>query len=88
MRVAEVQTEPIEIGEHRESVELEAGLILGGGTVWMEDEQPVKVQLVIEPVEPEPELAPAPEALPEVPLGAAAVAPPAVVVSDPEGAPQ
>jgi YbbR domain-containing protein len=84
MRVAEVQTEPIEIGDLQESVEREARLILGGGTVWMEDEKPVTVQLVIEPVAEPPET----ETLLDAPLGAAAVAPAAVGVSNPEEAPK
>ena len=50
MRLAEVQTEPIDISDLRESQDLQAGLILGGGTVWAEDDKPVTVQVVVEPV--------------------------------------
>ncbi len=52
MRVAEVQTEPIDVSDLRESQELEARLILGAGTVWVEDDKPVTVQIVVEPAHP------------------------------------
>ncbi len=52
MRVAEVQTEPVDVSELRESRQVEARLVLGGGTVWPEDETPVTVQIVVEPVAP------------------------------------
>jgi YbbR domain-containing protein len=52
MRIAEVQTEPVDISELRESQKVEARLVLGGGTVWPEDETPVSVQIVVEPVVP------------------------------------
>jgi YbbR domain-containing protein len=52
MRVAEVQTEPIDVDGLKESQELQARLILGGGTVWAEDDKPVTVQIVVEPREP------------------------------------
>jgi YbbR domain-containing protein len=51
MRVAEVETEPIDVTGLRESQELTARLVLGGGTVWPEDDQPVTVQIVVEPVQ-------------------------------------
>ncbi len=91
MRVAEVQTEPIEVAELRESEEREAHLLLGGGTVWMEEEKPVTVQLVIEPVPAELEDPEDPEALgaletmvqPGGTLGSTTVEPPAVSVGNP-----
>jgi len=51
MRVGEVKTEPIDISDLRERKEVEARLVLlGGDTVWAEDEKPVKVQIVVDPV--------------------------------------
>lgn len=51
MRVAEVKTEPIDISDVRERREMEARLVLtGGDTVWAEDDKPVKVQIVVDPV--------------------------------------
>ena len=49
MRVADVQTEPIDVSGLRESEERQASLILGGGTVWVEEDKPVTVQIVVEP---------------------------------------
>jgi YbbR domain-containing protein len=55
VRVAEIQTEPIDVANLTTSVEKQVRLILGGGAVWMEKEEPVTVQLVVEPI---PELVP------------------------------
>ena len=52
MRVAEVQTEPIDVSNLSQGEERQAQLMLGGGTVWAEDDQPVLVQVVVEPAEP------------------------------------
>ena len=52
MRVAEVQTEPIDVSNLSGSEERQAQLILGGGTVWAEEDQPVTVQIVVEPAQP------------------------------------
>lgn len=51
MRVAEVVTEPVDVTGLREGKQVAARLILGGGTVWPEDETPVTVQIVVEPVQ-------------------------------------
>lgn len=51
MRVAEVQTEPIDVSDLRDSKEVQARLVLGSGTVWPESKDPVKVQIVVEPVQ-------------------------------------
>ena len=48
MRVAEVQTEPIDVSNLSESQERQARLILGAGTVWAEDDKPVTVLIVVE----------------------------------------
>ena len=48
MRVAEVQTEPIDVSNLSESQERQARLILGGGTVWAEEDKPVTVLIVVE----------------------------------------
>jgi YbbR domain-containing protein len=57
MRVADVQTEPIDVSGLRASNEVQARLVLGGATtVWAEDGKPVTVQIVVEPIQPpEPE---------------------------------
>jgi len=52
MRVAEVQTEPIDISDLNESQERQARLILGGGTVWAEEDKPVTVLIVVEASQP------------------------------------
>ncbi len=48
MRVAEVQTEPIDVSNLSESQERQARLILGAGTVWAEEDKPVTVLIVVE----------------------------------------
>jgi len=48
MRLDEVVTETINITGIRENEEREVRLFLGGGSVWMEDNKPVKVQVVVE----------------------------------------
>ena len=52
MRVAEVQTEPIDVSDLSESQERQARLILGGGTVWVEEDKPVTVLIVVESSQP------------------------------------
>jgi YbbR domain-containing protein len=54
VRLAEIQTEPIDVANLTASVEKQVRLLLGGGAVWMEDEKPVTIQLVVDPI-PEPE---------------------------------
>lgn len=64
VRLAEVPTEPIDVTNLTESVEKQVRLILGGGTVWMEDEKPVTIQLVVEPIpvlDPAQALTPGPD---------------------------
>jgi YbbR domain-containing protein len=69
MRIAEVKTEPIDVSELRESTEIEARLIiLGGDTVWAEDETPVTVQIVLDPVPlPDPDSLEILDGVPPVP---------------------
>jgi YbbR domain-containing protein len=59
LRFDDVATDPIDLTGLEESVEREVRLRLGGGTVWLEEDKPVKVLLQVqrEP-EPEPEAAP------------------------------
>ena len=57
LRLSSVATEPIDISGFRETTESEATLILGSGNVWMEENAPVKVTVVVE-LEPLPEPAP------------------------------
>lgn len=54
MRLNEVVTETIEIAGLASSAEREVRLVLGGGTVWAEDNAPVRVEIRIEP-DPVPE---------------------------------
>jgi YbbR domain-containing protein len=49
LRLSEVVTEPIDVTGLNQSVEREARLFLGGGTVWREEKGPVKVRLDIAP---------------------------------------
>ncbi len=51
MRVAEVKTEAIDLAEITDSQAVEARLVLTGrDTVWAEEETPVSVQFVVEPL--------------------------------------
>ncbi len=53
MRVAEVKTEPIDLAEIKESQDVSARLVvLGRDTVWAEEETPVTVSIIVEPVLP------------------------------------
>jgi YbbR domain-containing protein len=52
MRVAEVQTELIDVSNLSESQERQVRLIVGGGTVWAEEDKPVTVEIVVEPTRP------------------------------------
>ena len=54
-RLEEVVTEPIDLSALEESQEREVRLFLGGGTVWKEGDEPVKVVIEIEPVPVVPE---------------------------------
>ena len=49
MRLSEVMTEPIDVTGWTESQQREVRPIMGGGTVWMEEEKPVTVHIDIEP---------------------------------------
>jgi len=50
MRLSEVVTETIEVAGLSQSVERAVRLSLGGGHVWMEHSEPVRVRIPIEPV--------------------------------------
>jgi hypothetical protein len=54
MRLNEVVTEPIDISGLAASEKREVRLLLGGGTVWAEDNSPLQVEVRIEP-DPVPE---------------------------------
>ncbi|MEZ4353781.1 MAG: CdaR family protein [Myxococcota bacterium] len=54
MRLSEVVTEPIDISGLAATEKREVRLVLGGGTVWVEDNAPVQVELRIE-ADPVPE---------------------------------
>jgi hypothetical protein len=59
MRLTEVVTESIDISGLAASASSEVRLVLGGGTVWAEDSEPLQVEVRIEadPLpEPMPEL--------------------------------
>ena len=49
----EVVTQPIVLNDLRQTEEREVRLFLGGGSVWKEDDQPVRVVIEIEPLAPE-----------------------------------
>ncbi len=49
MRLNEVVTESIDIAGFAASAKREVRLVLGGGTVWAEDNSPVQVEIRIEP---------------------------------------
>jgi YbbR domain-containing protein len=49
-RLEEVVTEPIDLTSLEEGLEREVRLFLGGGTVWKETDEPVKVVIEIEPI--------------------------------------
>lgn len=55
MRLSEVPTEPIDIAGLAANEKREVRLVLGGGTVWAEKNQPVQIEIRIEP-DPVPEL--------------------------------
>jgi YbbR domain-containing protein len=61
LRLSSVVTEPIDISGFKETTEREATLFLGSGNVWMEENAPVKVTIVVELEQP-PEPLPAPGA--------------------------
>ena len=54
MRLNEVVTEAIDIAGLAASEKREVRLVLGGGTVWAEDNTPIQVEVRIE-ADPEPE---------------------------------
>ncbi len=62
LRLREVVTDTIDVTGSEETIEREARLFLGGGTVWMEDKAPVVVRVEIIP---DPELAVEPELDPD-----------------------
>jgi YbbR domain-containing protein len=51
MRLDEVVTETIDVAGLQAPIDREVRLSLGGGHVWMEEGQPVRVRISIEPVE-------------------------------------
>ena len=51
MRLDEVVTETIDVAGLQTPIDREVRLSLGGGHVWMEESQPVRVRIPIEPVE-------------------------------------
>ena len=55
----EVTTEPIDISGLNQDLEVEATLFVGAETVWLEEDGPVRVFVVVEPV-PVPEPGPCP----------------------------
>jgi YbbR domain-containing protein len=57
MRLAEVVTESIDIAGLAANTKREVRLVLGGGTVWAEDNAPLQVEIRIEP-DPVPEPVP------------------------------
>lgn len=64
LRLTRVITEPIDITGFRETTESEATLFLGTGQVWMEENAPVRVTVIVEieePLEPPRELGPGQE---------------------------
>jgi len=55
LRLDEVVTQPVDLSGLAESEEREVRLYLGGGSVWKEDEEPVRVVIDIEAIEVEGE---------------------------------
>ncbi|MEE2665291.1 MAG: CdaR family protein [Myxococcota bacterium] len=53
LKLDEVVTEPIVLTGLAESEEREVRLYLGGGSVWKEDEEPVRIVIEIEAIEPD-----------------------------------
>jgi hypothetical protein len=51
MRLTEVVTEPVEVTAAEAPIDRQVRLSLGGGHVWMEESQAVRVKIPIEPVE-------------------------------------
>jgi YbbR domain-containing protein len=49
LRLSEVATDPVDVAGLAESVEREARISLATPTVWLEDKQPVRVKIEIEP---------------------------------------
>ena len=76
LRLSEVVTEPIDVTGLAESVERQVSLFLGEGTVWLEENEPVTVKLLIErdPALVEAEAAAAAAAAATAEAGAAALA--------------
>jgi YbbR domain-containing protein len=65
MRLSEVPTEPIDVAGLAANLKREVRLVLGGGTVWAEENQPVRIEIRIEP-DPVPEpIAPLTESVEE-----------------------
>jgi hypothetical protein len=54
MRLNEVVTEAVDIGGLAANAKREVRLVLGGGTVWAEDNSPLQVEVLIE-ADPLPE---------------------------------
>jgi hypothetical protein len=57
LRLSEVMTETVELTGLAESLEKQVRLSLGGGHVWLEEDQPVTIRVQIDSIpEPEPEI--------------------------------
>jgi len=56
LKLDEVVTQPIVLTDLSESEDREVRLYLGGGSIWKEEETPVRVVIEIEAVEPDPEV--------------------------------
>lgn len=50
MRLSEILTEPVDVSGLTESQQREVRPIIGGGTVWMEEDMPITLHIDIEPV--------------------------------------
>lgn len=57
LRVEELSTDPIDLTGLQQSVERDVSVLLGGGTVWLEEDKPIKILLQIEPEEPPADVA-------------------------------
>ncbi len=49
LRISEVVTEPIDLSGLMQPVEREVRVLVGGGTVWVDEEKPIRARLRVEP---------------------------------------
>ena len=54
LRLREVVTETVDVAGASESLEREVRLSLGGGHVWVDQDEPITVRVQIDPVAPDP----------------------------------